>query len=102
VISPTNLLTQTITVYIGNGDRVTIVSEAGTFEVTGSFDAYTNPALVEVELLPNQLNHLEVFAHVRRAQQGNGCVYGDYTLSTRVEVVQSTGLIYLPFVVKPR
>lgn len=109
LLSPTGQLTQTVTVYIGNGDQVTVISEAGGFSATGSFDAYTNPARVTVGLLPNQLNHLEVQAHVRRVVGGGGCVYGDYTLSTVVdergqplEVLQYSGTIYLPFLARPR
>ena len=45
VSSPTDELTQTITVYIGNGERVEVVSEAGTFTAEGSFSR-ENPARV--------------------------------------------------------
>jgi hypothetical protein len=81
VVSPTGLLTQTVTVRIGNGVAVTVTAESGVFTTAGSFDAYNHPALVEVALLPNTTHHLRVFATVRTVNQG-GCIYGGYTLST--------------------
>lgn len=79
VTSPTDQLSQIITVYIGYGEEVTITSESGVFTVAGSFNAYSNPALVEITLLPNTNHHLSVTAKVM-AKNGN-CIYA-YTLTT--------------------
>ncbi len=81
VISPTGLLTQTITVRIGNGEAVTVTAESGVFTATGSFDAYNRPARLTVDLLAHTAHQLEVWARVRRVEQW-GCVYGGYTLHT--------------------
>ena len=81
VISPTNLLTQTITVRIGNGEAVTVTAESGVFTATGSFNAYGNPARVTVDLLAGVTHNLEVRARVRKIEQA-GCIYGGYTLYT--------------------
>jgi hypothetical protein len=84
VTSPTDQLTQVITVYIGNGEEVTIETESGTFTVTGQFNHHTTPAKVEITLLPNTVHHLEVTARVRAGLTGPGnCTYGGYTLMTR-------------------
>jgi len=84
VISPTDQLTQVITVYIGNGEEVTVETESGTFTVTGQFNHYTAPAQVEITLLPNTVHHLEVAAKVRSGLTGPGdCTYGGYVLRTR-------------------
>jgi hypothetical protein len=83
VTSPTDQLTQVIMVYIGHGEEVTIKTESGTFTVTGSFNYQTNPAMVEITLLPNTVHHLEVFAKVKSGLSGPGdCVYGGYGLTT--------------------
>jgi len=82
VTSPTDLLTQTVIVGIGNGDAVTVTTVSGVFTRTGVFSAYGNPALVELALLPDTAHHLSVAAHVRRVIGWGGCVYGDYTLTT--------------------
>jgi len=84
VISPTDELAQEITVYIGNGERVDVVSEAGTFTAEGSFSR-ENPACVTVTLLPQVANHLEVIAYVRTISQGE-CTYGGYSLRTTVDL----------------
>jgi uncharacterized repeat protein (TIGR01451 family) len=76
VTSPTFALTQTVTVYLGRGRTVTVTSEAGTTVVNGFFDAYTNPAYVTINLLPNTTHHLKVTGLVEYAP---GCFY---TLST--------------------
>ena len=82
VISPTDLLTQTLIVRIGNGDAVTVTTASGVFTRTGSFNAYGNPALVVLTLLPDTTHQLAVEAHVRPIGAWGGCMYGDYTLST--------------------
>lgn len=79
VTSPTDQLTQVITVYIGYGVEVTITTESGTYTATGNFNAYTTPAVVEISLLPNTINHVQVTAKVMSG--GNGCTYS-YTLTT--------------------
>lgn len=84
VRSPTDQLTQVITVYIGNGEEVTVETESGTFTVTGQFNPHTTPARMEITLLPNTVHHLEVTAKVRSGLTGPGnCTYGGYTLTTR-------------------
>jgi hypothetical protein len=82
VISPTDLLTQTLIVRIGKGDAVTVTLESGVFTSTGEFGVYGSPASVALTLLPDTLHHLQVRAHVRRVIGWGGCVYGDYTLGT--------------------
>jgi hypothetical protein len=79
VTSPTDQLTQVITVYIGFGTEVTITTESGKYTVTGNFSAYNTPAVVEISLLPNTINHIQVTAKVMSGW--NGCTYS-YTLTT--------------------
>ena len=108
VISPTDLLTQTITVRIGNGEAVTITAESGVFTTTGSFDAYFNPARVPIDLLKGVTHHLDVQARVRKIEQW-GCTYGGYTLHTQNDRYGQPLLIeqkpfarscYLPMIMK--
>jgi hypothetical protein len=75
VTSPTDQLSQTVTVIMGNLDLVTITAESGVFTGTGS------PAQVEVTLLPDTVHHLDVVARVKEVWQ-QGCPYGGYTLRT--------------------
>jgi len=83
VTSPTDQLMQVITVYIGNGEEVTIETESGTFTITGQFNHHTTPAQVEITLLPNTVHHIEVTAKVRSGLTGSGdCTYGGYILRT--------------------
>ena len=82
VTSPTDQLSQTIVVRIGNGEQVTVETESGTFTVTGNFRA--NPARVDITLLPGTTHHLRVTARVATIIQG-GCRYGGYTLSTTTD-----------------
>jgi hypothetical protein len=81
VTSPTDQLSQVITVLAGNASEVTISSESGTFTVTGSFGVYANPARVEITLLPNTVHHLTVSVIVQPPPFYD-CTYGSYTLST--------------------
>ena len=81
-MSPTNLLTQTITVYLGDGEQVTVTSESGTLTTTGDFTWNNNPALVTIDLLPDTIHHLTVSGRVKLREQG-GCTYGGYTLTTQ-------------------
>jgi len=81
VTSPTDELSQVIVVGIGYGEEVTVVSESGTFTVTGNY----SPFLVEIFLLPNTVHHLEVFAKVRKVTNYDGCIYGGYTMGTTID-----------------
>jgi len=74
VTSPTEALSQVVTVRMGNMEAVTITTESGVFTAPGG--------LVTVELLPDTAHHLEVEAKVRQTTDGHGCTYGGYTLST--------------------
>ncbi len=76
VTSPTDQLTQVINVHIGLGEKVTVITESGTFIDTES------PFQVEISLLPNTVHHLEVIGTVRTVVHENGCVYGGYSLRT--------------------
>jgi hypothetical protein len=84
VTSPTDQLSQTIVVRIGNGEEVTVETESGTFTVTGNFTAYSYPARVDITLLPDTIHHLRVTARVATIPQGS-CLYGGYTLSTTTD-----------------
>lgn len=77
VTSPTDELSQIITVDLGNGEAITIITESGTF--TAPFDEF--PKEIEIELLPDTTHNLTVEGRVREVTQGE-CVYGGYTLST--------------------
>jgi hypothetical protein len=102
VISTTDRLSQVVTVYLGNGEAVTVTAESGTFAATGAFDAYTHPALVEVALLPGGLHRLRVFGKVRVIEH-DGCIYGGYTLSTQRDrfgnplVIRQTAILSFSF-----
>lgn len=76
VTSPTDQLTQVITVTLGNGERITVTGESGTVSAAASF-----PTLLELPLLPDTTHHLTVTGKVKRVVQGD-CIYGDYTLTT--------------------
>ncbi len=108
VVSPTELLTQTVTVRIGNGEAVTVTAESGVFTATGWFSVYGNPAQVTVDLLPNTVHNLEVQARVRRIEQW-GCIYGGYVLSTNrdryghplvIEQRMPVQALYLPLILR--
>ncbi|MBP6015708.1 MAG: hypothetical protein KA586_03240 [Candidatus Promineofilum sp.] len=77
VTSPTDQLSQTISVDLGNGEAITITTESGI--VTAPFDSF--PKAIEIALLPNTTHNLTVEGKVREITQGN-CVYGGYTLTT--------------------
>ena len=103
VISTTNLLTQTIVVYIGNGEYVSVSGESGVFTQTGDFSSFNTPARVEINLLANTRHNLEVSARVKQVEQ-NGCIYGGYTLMTTRDrdgnplVIDQTGYsLFLPY-----
>lgn len=77
VTSPTDALTQVISVDLGNGETITITTESGTF--VAPFDTF--PKEVEITLLPNTTHNLTVQGKVREITQGD-CVYGGYMLET--------------------
>ena len=74
VTSPTEALSQTVVVHMGNMEAVTVAVESGVFTAPGG--------LVAVDLLPNTTHHLEVTAKVKQVTDSHGCTYGGYTLST--------------------
>lgn len=80
VTSPTDQLTQIITVDLGLGESITITTESGTF--TAPFDEF--PKEIEITLLPNTTHNLTVEGRVGKVFQGD-CVYGDYTLRTTTD-----------------
>ena len=103
VISTTDLLTQTIVVYIGNGELVSVSGESGVYTQTGDFSAFNTPAQVKINLLANTRHNLEVSARVKQVEQ-NGCIYGGYTLMTTRDrdgnplVIDQTGYsLFLPY-----
>ena len=71
-----------ITVRIGNGEKVAVSGEAGTFEAEGNF-SLNNPAQIAVKLAPDTTNHLTVTATVKQVKNANGCLYDSYSLTTR-------------------
>lgn len=77
VTSPTDQLTQIITVDLGNGEMITITTESGTF--TAPFDSF--PKEIEIALLPNTTHNLTVQGKVKEIVQGE-CTYGGYMLET--------------------
>jgi WD40 repeat protein len=76
-----------IIVHIGNGEAVTVTTESGTFTAAGNF-TYSDPAHVNVTLLPNTIHHLDIVAKVRAIECSDECICGDYTLHTRAIIVQ--------------
>ena len=77
VTSPTDELSQIISVDLGNGEAITITTESGTF--AAPFDTF--PKEVEIELLPDTTHNLTVEGRVREVVQGE-CTYGGYMLTT--------------------
>lgn len=80
VTSPTDQLTQVITVDLGNGETITVTSESGVF--TAPFDTF--PKEITIDLLPDTTHNLTVEGRVREVVQGD-CTYGGYTLSTTMD-----------------
>jgi len=80
VTSPTNQLSQILTVDLGNGETITVTSESGVVVVP--FDTF--PKEVEIPLLPDTTHHLTVEGRVRQVTQGD-CVYGGYVLRTTID-----------------
>jgi hypothetical protein len=103
VISTTNLVTQTIVVYIGNGEFVSVSGESGVYTQTGDFNAFSQPAKVKINLMANTRHNLEVSARVKEVER-NGCTYGGYTLMTTRDrdgnplIIDQTGYsLFLPY-----
>lgn len=80
VTSPTDQLSQIITVDLGNGEAITITTESGTFYAP--FDTF--PKEVEITLLPNTTHNLTVEGRVLETMQGE-CTYAGYTLTTTTD-----------------
>lgn len=80
VTSPTDQLTQVITVDLGNGETITVTTESGVF--TAPFDTF--PKEITIDLLPNTTHNLTVEGKVREVVQGD-CTYGGYVLSTTTD-----------------
>lgn len=80
VTSPTDQLSQVITVDLGNGEAITITTESGAF--TAPFDVF--PKEIEITLLPDTTHNLTVEGKVREVVQGQ-CTYGGYTLRTTTD-----------------
>ena len=80
VTSPTDQLSQVITVDLGNGEAITVTSESGVF--TAPFDTF--PKTIEITLLPNTTHNLTVEGKVKEVQQGD-CTYGGYVLTTTTD-----------------
>lgn len=105
----TNRLTETVVVYIGYGEAVTVTCESGVYGVQGDFDIHAHPARVEVALSPLTTHHLEVEAQVKLVEQW-GCLYGGYTLRATTDlhgsplvirqIGESGSVRYLPLVLK--
>jgi hypothetical protein len=73
-----------VTVFIGNGEEVTVETEGGVSTVTGDF-GYGSSAVIEVPLVPNSVNHLNVTARVKRFGAEGECQYGGYTLTATTD-----------------
>lgn len=84
VTSPTFHADQQVTVYLGNGEAVTVTTQFATFAVRGDFNTGAHPAVVTVGLRSDAVHELTVYGRVREAWQ-NGCRYGGYMLSTQAD-----------------
>ncbi len=84
VITLTQEFSQTIIIRLGNGEVVTVTSESGVYSKADSFGFVSNPALVDIWLLPNTTHHLAVYGKVRQVNV-DGCLYGGYTLFRDVD-----------------
>jgi hypothetical protein len=71
----------TIAVYVGNGERVTVVTDTGAWVASGRFDV-DRPAYVRVRLVPDTTHRLVVSARVAASTGPSGCHKGGYTLTT--------------------
>lgn len=86
-VSPTELLTQTLAIRIGDSDGVTVTTPSRVYSATGDFE-FTAPALITIDLQPDQANEIHAAAHVRKAISVGPCQYGDYTLTQTFSIVQ--------------
>ena len=83
VTSPTDQFFQAITVHIGNGQRVEVITESGVYVIEDFSTSGT--VRVDVRLYPSTTTHLEVVAYVRVIEGPAGCTYGGYSLRTTVD-----------------
>jgi hypothetical protein len=99
VQSPTTLLTQIVSITLGRGRAITLNSEAGTTDITGTFDAYS-PTALTAPLAPRITHHLSVSGLV---EYQAGCFYTLNTSTDRnghpLTIVQVTPTVYLPLIV---
>jgi hypothetical protein len=99
VTSPTTLLTQTLTVRLTNGHRVTVTSEAGTTIFTvASATVFVSP----IALQPNVTHHIVVTGEV---EDQPGCYYPTQSRAidnngAPLTIIQLGRRIYLPIVLK--
>ena len=101
VTSPTELLTQTVNIYAGNHEWVTVDTGYEVFTATSNVPEVD----VEIDLLLNQTHELEASSRVRVVDHG-GCIYGGYTLHQRfdrhgqlLKIVQQSEAQYLPIII---
>ena len=85
VTSPTDLLTQTITVHAYPSEAITVTGESGVFAVHEGDDGWSLPGNVEIRMLWGVTHHLRVYSRVPETVFFPGCVWGAYTLSTDVD-----------------
>ncbi len=89
VTSPTNEMSQTLEVYLGRGEWVSATGPGGSVTVhTPDPDGYFR---LTIPLVANSSNEIEVVGKVETVTQPNGCVYGGYTLTRQVTIVQEGG-----------
>jgi hypothetical protein len=101
VTSPTNQRRQIIDVYLGNSEAITVTAESGVFAELCA----TNNCSVPIDLVPSVIHHLNVDGKVRVIDNGTGCIYGGYTLSTTRDrygdalIIEQSGIpLFLPLV----
>lgn len=101
VLSPTNLLTQKISVTLGRGRELGVTTEAGTVTRQGEFSV-ARPVEIEIPLVANSENHLLVRGRVEYAAN---CFY---TLETRLDrvgnplvIVQTSAQVPTPPTIAP-
>ena len=104
VLSSTHRFTQTIRVYIGQGDWASVALETGVFSTTGDI-SLLHPAEVEISLNPNDVHNLHAYGHVPVVIGPGGCQYGGYTLSSTrdrngapLTIIQVSKAIHFPSV----
>lgn len=80
--TPSSELQQVIHVRIGNGERVTVTTNAGDFVAIGDFTAYSRPADITITLLASSTTLVKVTAQVRLVDAASDCPAGGYVLTT--------------------